>query len=136
MLKQFQITKTRVRVNDSTGLFVLNRHAYTSIVLGKTLCTLCIWKKLWLKALVCAFVIFPSFVSIQDFLSFKLTPLQVACHFSVLAVSGFSDVKMQYTIKSGNSCVRYDALFENFMSQGQLSKSCMTLSYMTQSSGR
>ena len=28
-----------------------------------------------------------------------------------MEVSAFSDLKMQYTIKPGNSCVRHDALF-------------------------
>lgn len=50
-------------------------------VQNKTVYLMYMEKSLWFKLLVCAFVILPSFVCIQDFPPFKLTSLQVA-HFS------------------------------------------------------
>lgn len=116
--KRIQITKTRVRVNDSKGLFVLNWHAYTSNCSVQNT-----WYLMYMeKALVCVFGIF-SFLCLYSrvFFPFKLTPLLAAYHLSVL--SDFSHLKMKYIIKPDNNCVKYVALFYSlWTNKGQVPK--------------
>lgn len=116
--KLIQITKTRVRVNDSKGLFVLNWHAYTSNCSVQNT-----WYLMYMeKALVCVFGIFSFLCLYSRFFSpFKLTPLLAAYHLSVL--SDFSHLKMKYIIKPDNNCVRYVALFYSlWTNKGQVPK--------------
>lgn len=84
-LKWIQITKSRVRVDDSTGLFVLSRYAYTFHCSAQNTVYLMYMEKPWFYTFVlpCSFSYLFAF---WIFPLLKLTSLQVDDHFSVFHI--------------------------------------------------